>query len=123
MWNKIPPGPVKYMRVFEWEEGAWPQVRLNFLAVPCYHCENPPCVDACPAKAIFKEEKYGAVLIDQEECAPLITGCKRACWDACPYGSIVFASDDPSEKAEKCTMCIDRLEDGMIPICVASCPL
>ncbi|MEM1551033.1 MAG: 4Fe-4S dicluster domain-containing protein [Candidatus Bathyarchaeia archaeon] len=122
-WNQIPPGPVKYMRVFEWEEGVWPQVRLNFLAIPCYHCEKPVCAEACPAGAIIKEEKYGAVLIDEEYCNPSVLCCNRACWEACPYGSIVFASDNPDEKAQKCTMCIDRLEEGMLPICVASCPM
>ncbi|MEM3549696.1 MAG: 4Fe-4S dicluster domain-containing protein [Candidatus Bathyarchaeia archaeon] len=122
-WNQIPPGPVRLLRVFEWEEGTWPNVRLNFLAVPCYHCENPVCADACPAGAIFKEEKYGAVLIDQECCLPNVVNCNRACWDSCPYGSILFASDNSGEKAEKCTMCIDRLEQNMLPICVASCQM
>lgn len=122
-WNGIPPGPVKYMRVFEWEEGVWPQVRLNFLAIPCYHCEKPVCAEACPAKAIVKEEKYGAVLIDDEFCNPAVVNCNRACWEACPYGSIAFASDSPNEKAQKCTMCIERLEEGLLPICVASCPM
>ncbi|MDI9619350.1 MAG: 4Fe-4S dicluster domain-containing protein [Candidatus Nezhaarchaeota archaeon] len=122
-WNQVPPGPVKYMRVLEWEEGTWPQVRVHFVAVPCYHCENPKCADACPAKAIIKEDKYGAVLIDEEYCNPSAVKCGRACWDACPYGSILFASDNLEEKAQKCTMCIDRLEQGVIPICVASCPM
>ena len=75
-------------------------------------------MDACPHDAIFKEDKYGAVLIDQERCEG-----ERDCWEACPYGSIVFASDKSGEKAHKCTMCIDRLEDGQMPICVLSCSL
>jgi anaerobic dimethyl sulfoxide reductase subunit B (iron-sulfur subunit) len=73
---------------------------------------------ACPNGAIYKEEKYGAVLIDSTRC----TGNRR-CWKACPYGSILFASDSPEEKASKCTMCVDRLAEGKIPICVLSCSM
>jgi len=58
------------------------------------------------------------VLIDSEKC----TG-RRKCWQACPYGSIVFPSDDHGAAAGKCTMCLDRLEEGKKPICVLSCSL
>jgi anaerobic dimethyl sulfoxide reductase subunit B (iron-sulfur subunit) len=67
---------------------------------------------------MYKERKYGAVLFASEKCDGL-----RKCWEACPYGSILFASDDPNEKASKCTMCIDRLEQGKKPICVVSCSM
>ena len=127
MWYDIPPGPLKYMRVYEWEKGSFPDIRVYHLAINCYHCENPVCAKECekyvPGGAICKEPKYGAVLIDVEKCDPVKYGCKRACWQACPYGSIVFASDDPSEKAHKCTMCIDRLEQGLKPICVFACSM
>lgn len=117
-WYDIPPGPLKYMRVYQWEQGAFPDIRLGLLAVNCYHCDKPACVDACPNQAIFKEEKYGAVLVDQERCEG-----ERQCSEACPYGAIVYASDQKGEKAHKCTMCIDRLEEGELPICVHSCSL
>lgn len=117
-WYDIAPGPLKYMRVYQWEEGAFPNLRLGILAINCYHCEKPVCAEACPTGAIFKEDKYGAVLIDEERCQG-----NRKCWEACPYGSIAFASDNPGEKAHKCTMCIDRLEEGQTPICVLSCSL
>lgn len=117
-WYDVKPGPLKYMRVYQWEQGTFPDLRLGLLAVNCYHCDKPDCVDACPTKALFKEEKYGAVLVDQDKCEG-----NRDCWEACPYGSMVFASDDPKEKAHKCTMCIDRLEEGLMPICVMSCSL
>lgn len=117
-WYDIPPGPLKYMRVYQWEQGSFPDLRLGLLAINCYHCEKPACTDACPHQAIFKEEKFGAVLVDQDRCQG-----ERDCWEACPYGAIVYASDDPGEKARKCTMCIDRLEQGQLPICVHSCSL
>jgi anaerobic dimethyl sulfoxide reductase subunit B (iron-sulfur subunit) len=117
-WHQISPGAEKWMRVYQWETGAFPHIRVHFLAIPCYHCERPLCAGACPNGAIYKEEKYGAVLIDPGKC----TGNRR-CWKACPYGSILFASDSPGEKASKCTMCIDRLTEGKTPICVLSCSM
>jgi anaerobic dimethyl sulfoxide reductase subunit B (iron-sulfur subunit) len=76
------------------------------------------CVDACPNGALYKEEKYGAVLLDEGKCKG-----KRECWKACPYAAILYENDEYGTKASKCTMCIDRLEQGMSPICVMSCSL
>jgi anaerobic dimethyl sulfoxide reductase subunit B (iron-sulfur subunit) len=106
------------MRVHQYEKGSFPNVRLYIIPVFCYHCENPACIENCPYQAVYKEEKYGAVLIDEVKCS----GC-RVCWHVCPYGAPQFESDDPAEKARKCTMCIDRLEQGMKPICVMTCPM
>ena len=117
-WHDIPPGPVKWMRVYQWERGAFPQTKLNILAIPCYHCENPVCVKACPNQAINKEAKYGAVLVNSDKCQ----GTRR-CWKACPYGVPQYESDEPGIKMSKCNMCINRLEEGLKPICVLSCSL
>lgn len=116
-WNGLPPGPLKYLKIFEYEKGSFPDVRVHFQWMPCYHCEKPVCVSKCPFGAIYKEDKYGAVLIDNQKC----TGC-RLCYQACPYGAPVFESDEKKIKAQKCTMCIDRLEMGLKPVCVLSCP-
>lgn len=118
-WNNIPPGPVKWLRMFSWEKGSFPNTKLNLLFAPCYHCENPVCVDAAEG-AVYKEEKYGAVLIDTDMAA---SPKMRAAWEACPYGAIIFESDAPNAKASKCTMCVDRLEQGRLPICVEACPM
>jgi anaerobic dimethyl sulfoxide reductase subunit B (iron-sulfur subunit) len=122
-WHGLPPGPEKWMRVYQWEKGAFPRTRLHFLAIPCYHCANPVCAKACPNGAIAKESEYGAVLIDSEKCDPEKCNGTRKCWKACPYGSIVFPSNDPGDRASKCTMCVDRLKDGKNPICVLSCSM
>ena len=117
-WHDLPPGPVKWCRMFQWEKGVYPNIRLHFLFAPCYHCENPVCIKACRHKAIYKEERYGAVLVDPEKCQG-----DRKCWLACPYGAPQFQSNEPGTKMSKCTMCIDRLEQGQSPICVESCPM
>ena len=102
-WHGIEPGAEKYMTVYEWEEGTFPNIRLHSLAFPCAHCEDPACVK---------------VLVDQDKC----TGCRK-CYDACPYGAPRFATDEPTCKMSKCDMCIDRLADGKQPACTQSCPL
>jgi len=118
-WNGIDPGqPVKLARMYEWETGDFPNVRLNFLFAPCYHCANPVCV-AVAGGAMMKEPIYGAVLIDPAQRS---NPSLRDAANACPYGAISFDSDSPTANAYKCTICIDRLEQGNKPICVLSCP-
>jgi len=117
-WHGLAPGPQKWMRVYQWESGSFPDIRVHFLAIPCYHCEKPLCAKACPNGAISKEEQFGAVLVSPAQCKG-----ERKCWQACPYGSIMFAGDGMGEKASKCNMCIDRLREGKKPICVLSCSM
>jgi anaerobic dimethyl sulfoxide reductase subunit B (iron-sulfur subunit) len=53
-WHQLPPGPLKYLKVYEYEKGSFPLIRLHYQWVPCYHCEEPACVSACPADAIHQ---------------------------------------------------------------------
>lgn len=118
-WNQLSPGPTKWLRIYEWETGTFPTPEINTLFAPCYHCQKPVCVDAANG-AMFKEPNYGVVLIDPNQAT---SSSLRAAWDACPYGSIVFDSDAPNANASKCTMCVDRLQQGLMPICVLSCQM
>lgn len=117
IWKGLPSGPLKYLRIYEYEKGSFPTVRVYFQWIPCYHCEQPACVANCSTQAMYKEGKYGAVLVDGEKC----NGC-RICDDVCPYGAPVFESDEIGVKAQKCDMCLNRLEEGAVPICVLACP-
>jgi Fe-S-cluster-containing dehydrogenase component len=66
------------------------------------------------SNAIFKRASDGIVLINQDVCI----GCKN-CIQACPYGAPQFNSQ--TEKVEKCTFCVHRLDAGFLPACVTTC--
>ncbi len=101
----------------------------QYFPVMCNHCENPPCVKACPTRATFKR-KDGIVMMDYHRCI----GC-RFCMAGCPYGARSFnfvdprPAIDPSEYnprfptrtkgvVEKCNFCTERLAKGKLPVCV-----
>ncbi|MDR2503632.1 MAG: 4Fe-4S dicluster domain-containing protein [Deltaproteobacteria bacterium] len=85
-----------------------------FLSMSCNHCDNPQCLNACPANA-YNKRPDGIVVQDHERCI----GC-RMCVMACPYNAPVF---DPDEgKTSKCNLCAERLDEGLAPRCVESCP-
>jgi molybdopterin-containing oxidoreductase family iron-sulfur binding subunit len=104
------------------------RVKETPFLVLCNHCENPPCVRACPTKATFKRESDGIVLMDFHRCI----GC-RFCMAACPFGSRSFNFRDPRPfiaktnkefptrmkgVVEKCNFCAERLAVGKLPACV-----
>lgn len=107
------PDHVSYRWVVKKETGEYPNPKLEFVTSACNHCEHPACLAACPTNAIFKRDD-GIVLIDQDKCI----GCKY-CIHACPYGAPQFNS--ATEKVEKCTFCVHRLDAGFEPACVTTC--
>ena len=81
----------------------------------CKHCANAPCHEACPTGAIIRTE-FDTVYVQQDIC----NGCGY-CIVACPFG--VIARDDQGDHhAHKCTLCYDRLKDGLEPACAKACP-
>ncbi|HQT75910.1 MAG TPA: 4Fe-4S dicluster domain-containing protein [Rhodopila sp.] len=80
----------------------------------CKHCENAPCMEACPTGALFKTE-FNTIVVQQDIC----NGCGY-CVPACPFGVVDLNKVDG--KAHKCTLCYDRLKGGLEPACAKSCP-
>lgn len=96
------------------DKGKYPDVKRFFLPRLCNHCEKAPCVDVCPVKASYIDQD-GTVLIKEERCI----GCKM-CITACPYNA---RFTNPIKKvADKCTFCLHRIEKGVVPSCVNTCP-
>ncbi|MDA8090292.1 MAG: 4Fe-4S dicluster domain-containing protein [Nitrospiraceae bacterium] len=96
------------------EDGNYmPNVKKFMLPLMCNHCEHPPCVAACPVKATFKRQD-GIVLVNYDKCI----GC-GTCVQACPYAMRFL---NPVQKtADKCTLCVHRVNKGLAPACVTSC--
>jgi len=100
---------VKYI-----EQGEFPDTRRFFSVLRCNHCDDAPCVTACPVTALFKRED-GIVDFDPERCI----GCK-ACLNACPYDALYI--DPNSHTAAKCNFCAHRVDVGLKPSCEVVCP-
>ena len=143
---------VYWNRVLAVSEGKYPSVRVEFISVPCMHCDDAPCVIVCPAKATYRRED-GIIVQDFRRCI----GCKY-CMVACPYGVRNFNYKEQEEKeyhrpdlppdradrgpwpfphrihgvVEKCTFCFHRIDQGIregkkigvdvVPACVEACP-
>ena len=139
----------QYIRIFEMEHGQTnvgsgdgkyfhevPVEGHYYMGVQCFHCEDAPCIKACPTKATWREPD-GIVVVDYNWCI----GC-RYCMAACPYWGRRFNWGDPhvppdevTKKqhylgnrqrmrgvVEKCTFCIQRTREGRLPACAEACP-
>jgi formate dehydrogenase iron-sulfur subunit len=80
----------------------------------CKHCTHAACLDVCPTGSLFRTE-FGTVVVQEDIC----NGCGY-CVPACPYGVIDRREDDG--RAWKCTLCYDRIGDGLRPACAQACP-
>ncbi len=102
-------GDRPYRTVFREESGKEPV----YYSIACMHCDGAPCVAACPAGCIFKDEETGLTLYDNTNCI----GC-HSCAMACPFGAPAFGADG---KMRKCDGCVDRVRAGLAPACVKGC--
>ncbi len=144
--NALPPGVV-YRPVIKEEIGTYPNVSKRNLPKPCMHCEEPPCTEVCPVGATYKR-KDGIVVVDYETCIGC-RYCMTACpyehrmfdfgekyGDGLPFPAKYderpsfeyekeWKRDKPEESpignVRKCTFCLHRLEEGLLPQCLTTC--
>lgn len=96
------------------EKGNYPNTGRFFLPRLCNHCDEPACMKVCPSGATTQRED-GIVKVDEKKCI----GCKL-CIAACPYKARFL---HPSKKiADKCDFCLHRVDKGVVPSCVNTCP-
>lgn len=139
----------QYIRIFEMDSGQQdptsgdgkyhhevPVENKYYMGIQCFHCENAPCIRACPTKATWREPD-GIVVVDYDWCI----GC-RYCMAACPFWGRRFnwgKPEVPKEEIntkqhylgnrkrmkgamEKCTFCVQRTRQGKLPACADACP-
>ena len=95
-------------------DGGAGELRWLMSSDVCKHCTHAACLDVCPTGALMRTE-FGTVVVQEDVC----NGCGY-CIPACPYGVIDRREDDG--RAWKCTLCYDRIGDGMEPACAKACP-
>lgn len=114
----------RYRRVIDFEGGTTTAASdgtvttdcfAYHISVACNHCGNPACMGVCPTKAMHRTEE-GLVAVDVQRCI----GCGY-CTIACPYHA---PSIDPElKRSSKCDGCVERVREGLAPVCVEACPL
>lgn len=118
-WHDIPAGAENWMRVLYTEKGKFPHVFVSYMIAPCWHCQDPVCIPACPAEAISKRDGDGIVLVDHQVCLGN-EECDEKCLKACPYGAPQFGPEKGA-KMHKCNYCLDRFIEGKLPNCIEAC--
>src|SRR5258708_24104950 len=81
----------------------------------CMHCADPGCLRSCPADGAIAQYANGIVDFQQEHCI----GCQY-CVAGCPFNIPKFSPQ--ARKVFKCTLCVDRVSQGLEPACIKSCP-
>jgi Fe-S-cluster-containing dehydrogenase component len=111
--NAVPAGHTRNV-VERREAGVFPALSARMAPAQCMHCDNAPCVRVCPTGASYVDAR-GIVLVNPGDCI----GC-RYCMQACPYDARYL--DEASGTVDKCTFCAHRLDAGLEPACVTTCP-
>jgi carbon-monoxide dehydrogenase iron sulfur subunit len=82
------------------------------FALQCRHCKDAPCLEACITGAMYRDEKTGAILCEENKCV----GCWM-CIMVCPLG-VIDRNREGKKVISKCDLCIGE----EIPVCVKNCP-
>ena len=130
-WNDMPFGATTFDNTYQ----TMPETRWNFWNLikfnehqredgtiqwlmrkdQCMHCADPGCLAACPADGAIVKYTNGIVDFNQENCI----GCEF-CVSGCPFNIPRF--NPGTKKVYKCTLCSDRVGQGLEPACIKACP-
>ncbi len=102
-----------WMKMNETVHGTVPKVKMEYVATPCMHCDNAPCIKAVGDGSVYKRPD-GLVIIDPEKAKG-----NEALVDVCPYGAIYW--NEELKIPQKCTGCAHLVDEGKLPRCVDSC--
>lgn len=105
----------KWREINSFNPSGFPDIPLFHFSLACNHCDDPPCMNNCPALAYSKDFTTGTVLHFANKCI----GCKYCTW-ACPYDAPKF--NEKTKIIEKCTFCNHRIEEELKPACANLCP-
>jgi formate dehydrogenase iron-sulfur subunit len=117
--NKIPMNKTRIWVAGIGLKGEFPNLERLSMVYHCMHCNKPDCLSACPVGAYTKRPD-GPVIYDPKKCI----GC-RYCMNACPFGVPHFDYDKGLIEGafiDKCSLCTQRIDIGLEPACVATCP-
>ena len=83
----------------------------------CKHCESAPCEHSCPPA------RSSTTTSATSTCRTISATAADIALSACPFG-VIGRAENPHDDghAHKCTLCMDRQEDGLTPACTRSCP-
>lgn len=103
------------MRFTEWDNPATGKLEWLIRKDGCMHCADPGCLKACPSPGAIVQYTNGIVDFQKDACI----GCGY-CIKGCPFN--IPRISKASEKAYKCTLCVDRVAVGQGPACAKACP-
>ncbi|MCZ8044076.1 MAG: formate dehydrogenase subunit beta [Beijerinckiaceae bacterium] len=103
------------MRFTEWDNPATGRLEWLIRKDGCMHCADPGCLKACPAPGAIVQYTNGIVDFQKDACI----GCGY-CIKGCPFN--IPRISKTTEKAYKCTLCVDRVAVGQGPACAKACP-
>ena len=130
-WNDMPFTPTTFDNTYqtmpETTAHFWNLIKFNEHQNPdgtiqwlmrkdqCMHCADPGCLAACPADGAIVKYANGIVDFNQENCI----GCEF-CVSGCPFNIPRFNPE--TKRVYKCTLCSDRVGEGLEPACIKACP-
>ena len=130
-WNDLPFGETIFDNTYQ----TMPETRWNYWNLilfnehekedgslmwlmrknQCMHCADPGCLAACPADGAIVQYANGIVDFQQANCI----GCGY-CITGCPFD--IPKMNPKTNRVFKCTLCSDRVSEGLEPACIKSCP-